>query len=186
MIGHFLKLSKQQKRNSSSKGFTIVELLIVVVVIGILAAIVTVAYTGITERANAAAVADGFKKFEKAMRLYVTSNGLASWPGDSTLTGGGNPNIPSLITNVSGFSNYMQSAPSVAGISGSSWRYDNDGDTYNGCSVSDAGVNIFISPPPATALAQKIDDAIDDGNLSCGRLRLTSTLIFNLNNNSSL
>lgn len=36
----------------SEKGFTIVELLIVIVVIGILAAIVIVAYSGVTNRAN--------------------------------------------------------------------------------------------------------------------------------------
>ncbi|RYX79148.1 prepilin-type N-terminal cleavage/methylation domain-containing protein [bacterium] len=36
----------------NQKGFTIVELLIVIVVIGILAAIVIVAYQGVTARAN--------------------------------------------------------------------------------------------------------------------------------------
>ncbi|MBI3888990.1 prepilin-type N-terminal cleavage/methylation domain-containing protein [Candidatus Saccharibacteria bacterium] len=42
------------RRNlSKQKGFTIVELLIVIVVIGILAAIVIVAYQGITQRAKA-------------------------------------------------------------------------------------------------------------------------------------
>lgn len=40
------------KKLKAEKGFTIVELLIVIVVIGILAAIVIVAYTGITQQAN--------------------------------------------------------------------------------------------------------------------------------------
>jgi len=39
----------------SKKGFTIVELLVVIVVIGILAAITVVSYTGVTTKANKAA-----------------------------------------------------------------------------------------------------------------------------------
>ena len=41
--------------NNKERGFTIVELLVVIVVIGILAAITIVSYTGITTRANASA-----------------------------------------------------------------------------------------------------------------------------------
>ncbi|RYZ85786.1 MAG: prepilin-type N-terminal cleavage/methylation domain-containing protein, partial [Moraxellaceae bacterium] len=47
-------MSKQQSTHTS--GFTIVELLIVIVVIGILAAIVIVGYQGVTKRANDTAV----------------------------------------------------------------------------------------------------------------------------------
>jgi prepilin-type N-terminal cleavage/methylation domain-containing protein len=42
------------KKMKDEKGFTIVELLIVIVVIGILAAIIIVAYQGVTARANTA------------------------------------------------------------------------------------------------------------------------------------
>ncbi len=180
----------RMRRKAERLGFTIVELLIVVVVIGILAAIVTVAYTGVTQSANASAVADGFKKFEKAMRLFATSQGYTSWPTDSTITGGGNPNIASLIASAPGFSNYMQSPPNVAGISSALWRYDNDGDTYNGCSASLAGTSIYVSSFPDTALAQQVDNILDDGDLTCGRMRwggsAGSTLLFSLSNDGTL
>lgn len=52
-------------------GFTIVELLIVVVVIAVLAAISAVAYTGIQSRANDASVKAGVKQFETAFRLWA-------------------------------------------------------------------------------------------------------------------
>jgi general secretion pathway protein G len=58
-----------------TKGFTIVELLIVIVVIGILAAIVIVAYSGVQNRANDAAVQSDLENIAKAIRTYDTLNG---------------------------------------------------------------------------------------------------------------
>lgn len=56
------------KKTKQERGFTIVELLIVIVVIGILAAITIVAYNGITNRANKtsaeSAAANTLKKAE--------------------------------------------------------------------------------------------------------------------------
>jgi prepilin-type N-terminal cleavage/methylation domain-containing protein len=52
------------------RGFTIVELLIVVVVIAILAAITIVAYNGIQNRAHDASVQNDLKQFTKTIELY--------------------------------------------------------------------------------------------------------------------
>lgn len=57
------------------KGFTIVELLIVIVVVGILAAIVIVAYNGVQNRANDAAVQSDLNNMAKAMQSYDVLNG---------------------------------------------------------------------------------------------------------------
>ncbi len=46
----------QMFRSSASSGFTIVELLIVIVVIGIIATIVVVAYNGVTKSAQQTAI----------------------------------------------------------------------------------------------------------------------------------
>jgi len=56
-------------------GFTIVELLIVIVVIGILAAISVVAYTGITNGANDAAVKSDMSNVAKFMEMYRAEKG---------------------------------------------------------------------------------------------------------------
>lgn len=57
-----------------SRGFTIVELLIVIVVIAILAAITIVSYAGITNRANDAAVQDNLANMAKQLQIYNVDN----------------------------------------------------------------------------------------------------------------
>lgn len=60
---------------NKSQGFTIVELLIVVVVIAILAAITIVSYNGITNRANASAAKATASTFQKKAELYQSETG---------------------------------------------------------------------------------------------------------------
>lgn len=61
-------------RISQQKGFTIVELLIVIVIIAILAAITIVAYNGIQNRANTSAVKSDIATNAKKMEIYRTLN----------------------------------------------------------------------------------------------------------------
>lgn len=56
---------------AQKKGFTIVELLIVIVVIAILAAITVISYNGIKERAIAAQVQAALSEANKKVRLYA-------------------------------------------------------------------------------------------------------------------
>lgn len=71
------------------EGFTIVELLIVVVVIGILAAIVIVAYNGITASANKVAITSELKQWHKLFQLYHAQYGQYPKPSATPTTGGG-------------------------------------------------------------------------------------------------
>lgn len=146
-------------------GFTIVELLIVIVVIAILAAISVVAYSGVQQRAKAASVVSTLKATEKAFRLLAAEQGRTTWWIDSELTGTGNPTIAQIISS-SNLQNYLQNVSVPDGID---LRYDNDGDTYNGCSLSVTGVKLFAYGV-SSSLVQSIDSQIDDGNLSCGRV----------------
>lgn len=73
------------QRFGRQKGFTIVELLIVIVVIGILAAITVVAYNGMQQRARDAKRASDAKNIVKALEAYKATNGNYPLP---TPTGG--------------------------------------------------------------------------------------------------
>jgi prepilin-type N-terminal cleavage/methylation domain-containing protein len=57
-------------------GFTIVELLIVIVVIGILAAITIVAYNGIQKRAQGSAASSALSQSAKKLALYQVDSGI--------------------------------------------------------------------------------------------------------------
>lgn len=61
-------------------GFTIVELLVVIVVIGILASITVVSYTGVTSRANATAAKQSASNIASKAEVYQTEGSTLNWP----------------------------------------------------------------------------------------------------------
>lgn len=64
----------KQAGGGHTKGFTIVELLIVVVLIAILATITIVAYNGLQKRAQTSAVATALNQASKKVKLYQVDN----------------------------------------------------------------------------------------------------------------
>lgn len=68
--------------SSYKRGFTIVELLIVIVIIGILAAITIVAYNGIQTKANNTATLSSVAAYAKTLQMYATENG--TYPIDTS------------------------------------------------------------------------------------------------------
>lgn len=77
------------------KGFTIVELLIVIVVIGILAAIVVVAYNGISDQARKTSIKSDLANAAKSLQIYAAIE--SSYPVNGTqLFGGQEPPLKKL------------------------------------------------------------------------------------------
>lgn len=79
----------QKGRHILKQGFTIVELLIVIVVIAILAAITVVAFNGVQDRSQDSRMRSGVNQLEKAIRMWATQTGelpRGGWSSTTTWT----------------------------------------------------------------------------------------------------
>ena len=95
------RASMKNRTRKNHTGFTIVELLIVIVIIGILAAITIVAYNGVSNRANASAGFAAANSAVKKANLYNTE--LGSYP-----------TAPSQLTGAAGTTSYQLSGVTFA------------------------------------------------------------------------
>lgn len=83
-----MKRSIKAVVNRNPRGFTIVELLIVIVVIGILATVAVVSYNGITRSANEVAVRAEMSSMAKTLEIgRAGSIGTGSYPASFTTAG---------------------------------------------------------------------------------------------------
>jgi|GEM_PF-539161 len=73
-----------KKQTSRLSGFTIVELLIVIVVIGILAAITIVAFNGVQNKAKVASLQSDTQNAVKSLELFKAESGTSQYPLTST------------------------------------------------------------------------------------------------------
>lgn len=77
-----------RKARSNSKGFTLVELMVVVVIIGILVAIAIPQFANVTQNAERAAVEANLRTIDGAITMYRAAQGV--FPGTpAPLYGGG-------------------------------------------------------------------------------------------------
>jgi len=71
---------KNTKKDYKKFGFTIVELLVVIVIIGILATIAMVSYTGISNRAKVAAIQSDLSNASTQIKLFQTTEASGNYP----------------------------------------------------------------------------------------------------------
>ncbi|HVI60836.1 MAG TPA: prepilin-type N-terminal cleavage/methylation domain-containing protein, partial [Candidatus Saccharimonadales bacterium] len=127
-----------KKRNLNSKGFTIVELLIVIVVIGILALLVITTYSGIQAKARNSKRQTDLQSVQTQLEAFFSQNGYypslsdmnsSTWLGD---------NMKSLDQNaLIDPSNPTQSKTLVGAPAAKSYSYAVTDSSGNSCASDD-------------------------------------------------
>ena len=85
-------LQERSHMNSTQKGFTLIELMIVVAIIGILAAIAIPAYQNYTIRSQVTEGMNLASAVETGVAEYYANTG--NWPSTMTMAGGDPTNLP--------------------------------------------------------------------------------------------
>lgn len=132
-----------------SSGFTIVELLVVIVIIGILAAITIVSYTGITQKAAAVVLKSDLMNATTQLEIYKANNNTYPLTGDENLLNNGNGFTLSNGTQIQYTSDGSTYSVSTTSVSAGTTAYHVD--SING-SIAD-GVSVIAEHVGAPAAA---------------------------------
>jgi prepilin-type N-terminal cleavage/methylation domain-containing protein len=89
-----------QTEQKQDKGFTLVELLIVIVILGILATVTVFAVRGITDQGQASACSADQKTLETAVEAWYAQNGTTADPTEAGLVADGFLRSESTTFNV--------------------------------------------------------------------------------------
>lgn len=138
------------------RGFTLVEILIVVVILGVLAAIVIPSFASATQDTQKAAFAQDLRTFENGLHLYHTDFG--TFPPD-----GGSGSVPSGLEPYVNVPKWQGGTP-IGGV----WDNETDDLLTAGMGVHFNGTGVSRG----TAYMTDIDTMIDDGDPSTGSFQV--------------
>ncbi len=136
-------------------GFTLVEILIVVVILGILAAIVTPQFANATTEAQQGAFVGELKLFEDAAYIYHAKTGL--YPDDAS-----SGELPEAFEGLVDRDQWEGGTPI-----GGQWDAENGTFGFR----SSVGVHFNSGPARESDFMQLIDASFDDGDLESGVFR---------------
>ena len=145
-------------RHVATRGFTLVEIMIVVVIIGLLAALAIPAFQRVQRASPNARAINDFRVFSEAFEIYNSQNG--AWPAN--VGPGVVPTSPVPMNN-----DFKVASWQATTVLGGRWNWDN-----NLASGGDAGICIS-SFTCSDAQLQEIDAKIDDGDLTTGNFLKT-------------
>ena len=146
------------------RAFTLVEIMVVVVVIGLLAAMGLPAYRRVTMRSKATAVQNDLRTFSTTFITYNLQNGR--WPADI-----GPAQRPPELQNALA-NNFTMKSP-IGGFY--KWNYDvsSDGITAKAAIIIQSDTDNPVSDDEELRL--QIDRQMDDGVLATGNIQVGST-----------
>jgi len=142
-------------QNQRDRGFTLVEIMIVVVIIGLLAAIAIPTFNRVKIKSQAARMANDFRQYEAAFSRFSMENGtLPATTAAGTIPSGMDGILPTSYTQPSALSGSYE------------W-------------VGAPDQNIVLSGSYATdEVMQLVDKTLDDGDLATGDFTKPSTGTF--------
>lgn len=152
-----LRLRLRPGSRPAVRAFTLVEILIVVTILGILAAIVIPQFGTASDEARQKVFAASLKQFTRAAQVYMAEHG-GQYIDDAT-----SGEIPPQLMDFIDAGKWNGGTP-IGGL----WDAERDG--FAGM-LSGIGVHFQDVPPRPDVYMTQIDATIDDGDLATGAFR---------------
>ena len=174
------ELCGKSTMKQSNGAFTIVELLIVIVVIAILAAISVVAYNGIQTRAKASAITETLRESKQALLRHAITGSSSIWwdeldfnsCGGRTLRDGDNGSHNGLKGMKEGCG--IDELPALDQTTSLGYGYDNDGDSVTGWVCAEWCEYLVTGTDMNSTVYEAVDNVVDGAVSNCGNITYDS------------